>query len=208
MKVFRKPYLSILMTGLILFMSCESNNEPRVLFDAQALKKTHQKISSSLNSELNYLHSSSVSGRVLTDSESEQLLIENLNHINKYGLEFMLEENGIDPEILQEFAFYQENKADNSVYELLSKRFIFETQLEVDALFQLVELHSLIQSELLKKSARVKAQIDWGCVLAIAGAIIATAGGAFVTGGASLIIFLASKGIALASIIEACKPKE
>jgi len=43
-----------------------------------------------------------------------------------------------------------------------------------------------------------------GCALAIAGTIAATAGAAIVTGGASLIIFLASKGIATAAVIESC----
>jgi len=43
-----------------------------------------------------------------------------------------------------------------------------------------------------------------GCALAIMGTIATTAGAAFVTGGASLIIFLVSKGIATAAIIEAC----
>lgn len=44
----------------------------------------------------------------------------------------------------------------------------------------------------------------WGCALAIAGTIGCTAGAAFVTGGASLIVFLVCKGIATASVIEAC----
>jgi|APIni6443716594_1056825.scaffolds.fasta_scaffold226477_1 3-phosphoglycerate kinase len=43
-----------------------------------------------------------------------------------------------------------------------------------------------------------------GCALAIAGTIATTAGAAFITGGASLIVFLVAKGIATASIIEAC----
>ncbi len=43
-----------------------------------------------------------------------------------------------------------------------------------------------------------------GCAFAIAGAIAATAGAAFVTGGASLIVFLISKGIATATLIDAC----
>jgi len=43
-----------------------------------------------------------------------------------------------------------------------------------------------------------------GCALAIAGTLAVTAGAAFVTGGASLIVFLISKGIATAAIIEAC----
>jgi hypothetical protein len=43
-----------------------------------------------------------------------------------------------------------------------------------------------------------------GCALAIAGTIAVTAGAAFVTGGASLIVFLVSKGIATAAIIDAC----
>jgi hypothetical protein len=44
----------------------------------------------------------------------------------------------------------------------------------------------------------------FGCALAIAGSIAVTAGAAFVTGGASLIIFLISKGIATATIVDAC----
>lgn len=43
-----------------------------------------------------------------------------------------------------------------------------------------------------------------GCALAIAGTLAVTAGAAFVTGGASLAVFLISKGIATAAIIEAC----
>lgn len=43
-----------------------------------------------------------------------------------------------------------------------------------------------------------------GCALAIAGAIAATAGAAFITGGASLIIWLIGKGLATATIIDAC----
>jgi hypothetical protein len=43
-----------------------------------------------------------------------------------------------------------------------------------------------------------------GCALAIAGTLVATAGAVFVTGGASLIVFLISKGIATAGLIEAC----
>jgi hypothetical protein len=43
-----------------------------------------------------------------------------------------------------------------------------------------------------------------GCALAIAGTLAATASAAFVTGGASLIVFLISKGIATAAIIDAC----
>jgi hypothetical protein len=43
-----------------------------------------------------------------------------------------------------------------------------------------------------------------GCAFAIAGAIAATAGAAFITGGASLIIWLIGKGLATATIIDAC----
>lgn len=46
--------------------------------------------------------------------------------------------------------------------------------------------------------------LSWGCYLAIAGTIATTAGAAFITGGAALIVFLISKGLATASIINAC----
>lgn len=43
-----------------------------------------------------------------------------------------------------------------------------------------------------------------GCAFAIAATIACTAGAAFITGGASLIVFLVSKGISTAAVIEAC----
>lgn len=43
-----------------------------------------------------------------------------------------------------------------------------------------------------------------GCALAIGGTLCVTIGAIWVTGGAALYVFLASKGIATAAVIEAC----
>ncbi len=201
-KFFRKPYLATFMATLLIFFSCEQYEEPTTIIDAQALKNTHSTIATDLNAAmLNSQQSGDFSGRVANDSEVEQAFLSNLNYVNENGLESLLISNGIDSEVLLEFDFYLANQGNENVYNMLINNFDFETQEEANFLFNLVEIHSMLDSEL-SESARI--EISWGCALAIAGTVATTAGAAFITGGAALIVFLVAKGIATASIIEAC----
>ncbi len=202
MNFFRKPYLAIFMASLFVLFSCEQNDEPTNIIDAQALKSIHQTISSDLNAALSDFNSSSISEQILSDSEAEQELISNHNYVIENGLESLLEKNGIDTEVLAEFEFYVQNKGNENVYDLLVEKFHFESLEEAKFLFNLVEINSLIESEFSDNSSRT--EISWGCGLAIAGTVATTAGAAFITGGAALIVFLISKGIATAAIIDAC----
>lgn len=204
MSFFRKPYLAVIMTPLVVFFSCEQYEESYII-DADTLRNAHQTISSTLNLEmLNFKNSSSIiSGRISSNSEDEQELISNLNYVNENGLESLLNKNGIDIEVLAEFEFFAANKGNENVYELLAKKFHFESQEEINFLFNLVEIHSLIESEFSNSSYRIEGW-GWGCALAIAGTVAVTVGAIWITGGAALIVFLISKGIATASVINSC----
>ncbi len=164
----------------------------------------HQRIASELNSAmLNFDSFSNTSSRISGDPEAGKELISNLNYVNENGLESLLRKNGIDTEILAEFELFIANKGNEEIYDMLAEKFNFETQEEVNFLFNLVEIHSLIETEFSSSSFRLgEKSVD--CALAIAATIVTTAGAIGVTGGAALVVFVVAKGIAIASVINSC----
>ncbi len=206
-KFLRKPYLAILLASLTLFASCSQYDndieEPNNI-DAVALKSMHQNIKFELNNankETNY------SQFKKTDIEQEYL--DNLSYLDENGLEALFTKYNIDQKFLSEFEFYKNNETSENIYQLLIDNFQINDVQEASFLFNLIEVYNLVESGLqLNKSTEFSKEqmqrISWGCALAIAGTVAATAGAAFITGGASLIVFLISKGIATASIIDAC----
>ena len=95
-----------------------------------------------------------------------------------------------------------------TVYSSLVENYYFSSVEEARLLFIMVETYKIVSKEMgiiNGMSVGLNAQrISLGCALAIAGTLATTLGAIGVTGGAALIIWLVSKGIATASLIEAC----
>jgi hypothetical protein len=60
-----------------------------------------------------------------------------------------------------------------------------------------------VEQEMNLPASQMKS-ISWSCALAIAGTVIVTVGAVFISGGASLLYFIFTKGLATATLIEAC----
>lgn len=191
----RKPNLSIFLAFVVLIASCTQNNEliPNNHFDKITLKEIHQKVISDLETAR-----SQFVGFKKSSSEIEQELITNLEYVNKNGIEALFESKNIDVKFLEMLEFYHKNSEADNVYELLAENYRINSTEEANFLFTLVSVSDIIITDYEPEG------IPYDCVLAIAGTLAATAGAAFITGGAALVIFLVSKGIALASIIETC----
>ncbi len=206
MKTFRNPYLATIMALLMLITSCNQHDMPiKKTINAEVLRITHAEIVDELanleitNSDLLIIKSNYPS--------IEEEFLANVKYIEEFGVENLFIKHGMDLDILAEFDFYIENENNSNVYQLLIEKFNFESIKEAKLLFNLIEVYKIFENNLPISDTDTLKKADgltWGCALALAGTIAVTAGAAFVTGGASLIVFLVSKGLATASIINAC----
>ncbi|MBZ9731684.1 hypothetical protein LB467_18530 [Salegentibacter sp. JZCK2] len=214
MKNFRKPYFAIFFSFLILLVSCSKDNTDLIenkmvessSLDEIQLESIHKNIKLELKRANENLQ---IKSSTFENSSVEKKFIQNLKYVNENGLESLYSQFKINNKFLAQLEFYQDNKSKENRYQLLMDNFRINNIEEANFLFNLIEVYHLVENELknnrnfqLSKD-QIKG-ISWGCALAIAGTISVTAGAAFVTGGASLVVFLVSKGIATAAIIEAC----
>jgi len=207
MNFFRNPYLAAFMALLILFMSCSKTDAPfpSNSLDAKTLKSIHLDIKSKLNTSI--INHSDILKIQASNPTIEDDFLANLNYIQEHGIEGIFYKYGIDLEILSEFDFYFENESNENLYEMLVSEFNFQNNEEAVFLFNLIEIYKIFETNLSQQDENILKKnegLTWGCALALAGTVAVTAGAAFITGGASLIVFLISKGIATASIINAC----
>lgn len=201
LKFFRKPLFSFFLASLVMFVSCTNDNLSENKLTSEELKQFHK----SVETEFNSVNLNSVSMR--TDEELDKLYVENANYLNQNGIEVMFRKNNIDPILLEQFEFYQQNYENENVYQLLIDKYNFKTIDDVAFLIKFIETYDKVVDGLNlegKLGENMHQRISWSCALAIAGTIAATAGFAFVTGGAGLIVALISKGLATASIIDSC----
>lgn len=200
MKTLRRPHFSVFFSFLILFISCSQENlnliddEPSFL-DALELEKVHAEIKLELKNASEILNTQSANFKII---EIEQEYIENSEFLNENSLQELFVKHKINDNFIAGLEFYIDNQFKDNSYELLAENFKIKNVDEARFLFNFIEVYKMIE---LSQGKR----IGWGCALAIAGTIATTAGAAFITGGAALIVFLVAKGLATASIINACR---
>lgn len=211
LNVFRKPKLAVLLSSLLLFVSCsqyDDNTAALNTIDAKRLKSMHKNIKINLsNAKVDYKTKQTKSD---DEKEADRIFIENVEYLNIYGLEALFVKNNVDTEVISELEFYVKNQNNVDVYQELINNFNIENENEATILFTIFEVQKLVEQELGNSSSKLtisKAQmksISLGCALAIAGTVGATIGFIGVTGGWGLVYALAMKGLATAALIEAC----
>ena len=224
MKSLRKPYISIFLASLILFVSCSQYDNDYVpkSTDELVLKNIHNDIKINLsNLKFDYAN---ISSKTSEESEAEKIYLKNVEYLNLHGIEQLFIKNNVDTEIIAELEYFDENQYNENVYKKLIENFNIDNQQEASMLFTIIEIKKIIEQELKnissttmseeqefesssKKTILRDRKLSWSCALAIAGvvsvsvfAIIA----APITGGGSLVAFLGAKALATVAIIEAC----
>ncbi|OIP48063.1 MAG: hypothetical protein COY55_10925 [Flavobacteriaceae bacterium CG_4_10_14_0_8_um_filter_31_99] len=210
LKILRKPYLSLFLSGLILFVSCSPNGD---------IEEFNQNIDSALlkqmQNDFKFAFDSSKANRVLqktdVDVNIDNIIANNISIINNEGLDQMLLQNGISANMLDAFEFYQNNSDKENVYDLIIENYNLTKVEDARFLITVITTYDFIEKEMsldknIKLSKGEMKRISWGCALAIAGTVGVSIGAIWVTGGAALIYFISVKGLATAALIEACGP--
>ena len=205
-KTLRKPYLAILLSGLVLFVSCNQYDElvEENKIDASMLKTLHQNIKTGFD---NAKSSTTLNkSNVFKDQVFEVKYIENVDFVNKNGIESLLTENKISTSIRSEFDFFMNNENNENVYQLLLNKFDIKTLKDASFLFNTIELSKIVQDNLNqnKTDLYAKTSISWGCAFAIAATVGCTIGFIWASAGSALIYAGAMKALATVAIIEAC----
>ncbi|PIV95448.1 MAG: hypothetical protein COZ16_12295 [Flavobacteriaceae bacterium CG_4_10_14_3_um_filter_31_253] len=210
LKTLRKPYLSLFLSGLILFVSCSPNGD---------IEEFNQNIDSALlkqmQSDFKFAFDTSKSSgdlqKTSIDLNIDNIIADNISIINNEGLDQMLIKNGISANMLDAFEFYQNNSDKENVYDLIIENYNLTKVEDARFLITVVTTYDFIEKEMsldknIKLSKGEMKRISWGCALAIAGTVGTTIGAIWVTGGAALIYYVAMKGLVTAALIEACGP--
>jgi len=210
LKTLRKPYLSLFLSGLILFVSCSPNGD---------IEEFNQNIDSALlkqmQSDFKFAFDTSKSSgdlqKTSIDLNIDNIIADNISIINNEGLDQMLIKNGISANMLDAFEFYQNNSDKENVYNLIIENYNLTKVEDARFLITVVTTYDFIVKEMsldknIKLSKGEMKRISWGCALAIAGTVGTTIGAIWVTGGAALIYYVAMKGLVTAALIEACGP--
>jgi len=208
LKTLRKPYLSLFLSGLILFVSCSPNGD---------IEEFNQNIDSALlkqmQSDFKFAFDTSKSSgdlqKTSIDLNIDNIIADNISIINNEGLDQMLIKNGISANMLDAFEFYQNNSDKENVYDLIIENYNLTKVEDARFLITVVTTYDFIEKEMsldknIKLSKGEMKRISWGCALAIAGTVGTTIGAIWVTGGAALIYYVAMKGLVTAALIEAC----
>jgi len=210
LKTLRKPYLSLFLSGLILFVSCSPNGD---------IEEFNQNIDSALlkqmQSDFKFAFDTSKSSgdlqKTSIDLNIDNIIADNISIINNEGLDQMLIKNGISANMLDAFEIYQNNSDKENVYDLIIENYNLTKVEDARFLITVVTTYDFIEKEMsldknIKLSKGEMKRISWGCALAIAGTVGTTIGAIWVTGGAALIYYVAMKGLVTAALIEACGP--
>jgi len=210
LKTLRKPYLSLFLSGLILFVSCSPNGD---------IEEFNQNIDSALlkqmQSDFKFAFDTSKSSgdlqKTSIDLNIDNIIADKISIINNEGLDQMLIKNGISANMLDAFEFYQNNSDKENVYDLIIENYNLTKVEDARFLITVVTTYDFIEKEMsldknIKLSKGEMKRISWGCALAIAGTVGTTIGAIWVTGGAALIYYVAMKGLVTAALIEACGP--
>lgn len=210
LKTLRKPYLSLFLSGLILFVSCRPNGDIDELnqnVDSALLKQMQNDFKFAFDTSKANWHLQKTS----VDENIDNLIANNISIINNEGLDQMLIQNGISANMLEAFEFYQNNSDKENVYDLIIENYNLTKVEDARFLITVVTTYDFIEKEMsldknIKLSKGEMKRISWGCALAIAGTVGTTIGAIWVTGGAALIYYVAMKGLVTAALIEACGP--
>jgi len=106
LKTLRKPYLSLFLSGLILFVSCSPNGD---------IEELNQNVDSALlkqmQSDFKFAFDTSKSSgdlqKTSIDLNIDNIIADNISIINNEGLDQMLIKNGISANMLDAFEFYK-----------------------------------------------------------------------------------------------------
>jgi len=206
---------SVLLSSAVFFVSCTANYDSDVtsnVVDGELLRNLHHSL---LINDVKGVVYEEVMFRNSKNPEWENLEIEylkNLEYVNEHGLNSLLEKNEIDPQVIKSLEFYECNKKEPDVYKRISNNFELSYS-DAVFLFKMIEIYKCIEDEFNIVSPCGSGSdyqtdgISWGCALAIAGTLTLTVSAIWITGGAALIVFIVSKGLATASLIEACDLK-
>lgn len=210
LKTLRKPYLSLFLSGLILFVSCSPNSD---------IDELSQNVDSALlkQMQIDYkfaFDTSKANGNLQktnVDENIDNIIANNISIINNEGLDQMLIQNGISENMLEAFEFYQNNSDNENVYDLIIDNYNLTKVEDARFLITVITTYDFIEKEMsldknFKFSKGEMKRISWGCALAIASTVGVSIGAIWVTGSAALIYFISIKGLATVALIEAYGP--
>lgn len=216
LKVFRKPFVNIVLLTVFTFTSC-SRNDTMEYFDTNFknskldLKAKHLEIKQSFEDK-NRL----VLFGENTNNEMQQIFdknfIENLKYVNENGLDKLFQSENINVKWIDAVEYIYTNENSGTLYQDLLKMNIIETEEEVQLFFSYYEIYRECQSLIANVSEEgyMEMGLPPRCGRAVAGTILATAVFAGVTaatggfGTAAAVGFLVSKSWATYNVISAC----
>ena len=208
LKFFRKPYLALLLSSVILFVSCTSEEVSNKQVTSEELKQFHNSLKSELKDfELNSITSKSTDE---LQADAEKLYYENAEYLNKNGTEAMLIKNNIDPIILEQFEYYQQNFDNENVYQMLLDKYNFKTLEDAELLFNFIEIYNHTVDKLGLEDVYAKARISYSCALAITATVVATASAVTIAAGTAgagtaLAFWVVGKALATLSVMDSCR---
>ena len=212
-KNFRKPYISFFFAFTMLFFSCSQYDsiESSDVLTGKKLAQIHSDVNS-LNHSNGLLNRSSsdydINDYDLDLEKYEQELQANFEYQQEFGLERLFIKEGINPEMIEWFEFYNENSENENVYDLLLEKYEIKSEVEAEMLFQFVETYKIALDYLNQNGASARAHWGW-CALAIAGTVVATASAVTIAAGTAgagtaLAFWLVGKAISTAGIVGSC----
>lgn len=192
LKVFRKPFVNLVLLTVFTFTSC-SRNDTMEYFDTNFKN-------SKLDLKAKHLETKQI---------FDKNFIENLKYVNENGLDKLFQSENINVKWIDAVEYIYINENSGTLYQDLLKMNIIETEEEAQLFFSYYEIYRELIANV-SEEGYMEMGLPPGCGRAVAGTILATAVFAGVTaatggfGTAAAVGFLVSKSWATYNVISAC----
>ena len=204
MEKLRTPIVSIFFAFAILISSCTTYNYSDSYLNAIELEQVNNQIERELSNN-NYFSLGDKNEH--KQIENELKFLENIQLINDLGIEKFIEDEGLNPLIIEKYLFIKNYKGAR-LYESFAEKFDISHE-EANLLFSIHALSKLIYNEYQNRYSKEKfnnfQELNWGCVFAIASAIAVT--GLAIAYPPAALAFLIEKGLATVGLICSCTDK-
>lgn len=133
---------------LFLFISCESSDniiDDKSKIEAVTLENLHHDFKGKLIAANELMQNEPAT---FDDAVLEAKFSENVTCLEENGIKSLFNKNNFDEKFVTGFEFYQNNKSNNDVYQLLIDNNYGTSMEEATFLFNLIEVHNLVKSEL------------------------------------------------------------
>ena len=196
MNFFRNPLTATFLSLLLIFISCQkTESDASSVISATELANIHETYSTfevSINDNIR-------------DSQDEEIVqdFENYSAVtNIAGVKQLLSNKGVDLVVVDALDFYQFNRGNPDIYNMMVEEFQITNKETAVQMFQMIELYDFVTENMTSDLLMPRSEV--GCALAVTGTLLVTVSAIWVTGGWALVVWGASKAVATASIIDAC----